>query len=147
MKPRKVGRVTIDPLAARRHRQHHADPKVLGLVLVPRPIMVITTVLNVPLYWLITPTWNLAFTGLFVSYSMYLTYEWIHFLIHSSYRPKGSYFRYVYRAHRLHHFRNENYWYGVTGRLGDRVLGTLPEKNDVPVSATARTAMAGRTAA
>jgi hypothetical protein len=139
MKPKKIGRLTIDPLAARRHRQHHADPKVLGLVLVPRPIMVVSTIVNVGIYWLITPTWRLALTGLAVSYGMYLTYEWIHFLIHSSYRPKGRYFRYVYRAHRLHHFRNEKYWFGVTIHLADHVLRTFPGKDDVPVSPTAFT--------
>jgi Fatty acid hydroxylase superfamily len=139
LKPRRVGRLTIDPLGSRRHRQHHADPKVLGLVLVPRPIMVTTSLLNLPIYWLITPTWQLALTGLLVSYSMYLTYEWIHFLIHSTYRPKGWYYRYVYRAHRLHHFRNENYWFGVTVHLADHALRTFPGKDDVPVSATAFT--------
>jgi sterol desaturase/sphingolipid hydroxylase (fatty acid hydroxylase superfamily) len=63
----------------------------------------------------------------------------VHFLIHSTYRPKGWYYRYIYRAHRLHHFRNENYWFGVTVHLGDHVLRTFPGKDDVPVSATAFT--------
>jgi hypothetical protein len=138
-KPKTLGRMTIDPLGARRHRQHHADPKVLGLVLVPRPIMVSTVVLEVAIFWLITPTWRLALTGLVTSYAVYLMYEWIHFLIHSSYRPKGAYFRYVYRAHRLHHFRNEKYWFGVTVHLADHVLRTFPGKDEVPVSPTAFT--------
>ena len=43
------------------------------------------------------------------------------------------------RAHRLHHYRNENYWMGVTNHLGDHVLGTFPNKDDVPVSPTAKT--------
>lgn len=138
-KPRTIGGRTIDPLGARRHRQHHADPKNLGLVLVPRPIMVVAVIVNVPIYWLITHDWRLAFTGLMTSYAMFAVYEWIHFLIHSSYRPKHAYFRYVYRAHRLHHFRNENYWFGVTVHLGDHMLHTFPDKDDVPVSATAFT--------
>jgi hypothetical protein len=138
-KPRTIGRFTIDPLGARRHRQHHADPKILGRVLVPRRIMVMTCVLAVPIYWLITPTWQLALTGVLTSYTMYLLYEWTHFLIHSSYRPKGWYFRYIYRAHRLHHFRNENYWFGVTVHVADHVLRTFPAKDDVPVSPTAFT--------
>jgi hypothetical protein len=138
-KPKTIGKLTVDPLGARRHRQHHADPKVLGLVLVPRQIMVTSVILDVPIYWLITPTWRLAFTGLFVSYAMFLTYEWIHFLIHSTYRPKGAYYRYVWRAHRLHHYRNEKYWFGVTVHLADHMLRTFPGKDDVPVSPTAFT--------
>jgi hypothetical protein len=139
MKPRMVGRLTIDPLGARRHRQHHADPKVLRLVLVPRPIMVTTCATSVFVFWLITPTWRLALSGMATAYATYLTYEWVHFLIHSSYRPKGWYYRYIYRAHRLHHFRNENYWFGVTVHVADHVLRTFPGKDDVPVSATAFT--------
>jgi Fatty acid hydroxylase superfamily len=138
-KPKTVRGRTIDPLGARRHRGHHADPKVLSLVLVPRQIMVTTCVLSVPVYWLIMPTWQLAMTGIFISNAMYLTYEWTHFLIHSSYRPKGWYYRYIYRAHRLHHYRNENYWFGVTVHLGDHLLRTFPAKDEVPVSPTAFT--------
>jgi hypothetical protein len=138
-KPRTVGGLTIDPLGARRHRQHHADPKVLARVLVPRRIMVVTCLVNVVVFWLIMPTWPLAVTGMVTAYAMYLTYEWVHFLIHSSYRPKGWYYRYIYRAHRLHHYRNENYWFGVTVHVADHVLRTFPDKDAVPVSATAFT--------
>jgi hypothetical protein len=139
MKPRRLGRLTIDPLGARRHRGHHADPKLLRLVLVPRQIMVATCLTNILVFWLITPTWRLALSGMATAYAMYLTYEWVHFLIHSSYRPKGWYYRYIYRAHRLHHYRNEKFWFGVTVHLADHVLRTFPGKDDVPVSATAFT--------
>jgi hypothetical protein len=138
-KPRRIGRLTIDPLGSRRHRQHHADPKVLGLVLVPRQILVTSVVLEVPIMWLVTSSWRLALSGMATAYTMFLAYEWIHFLIHSSYKPKGWYYRYVYRAHRLHHYRNEKYWFGVTVHLADHVLRTFPEKEEVPVSPTAFT--------
>jgi hypothetical protein len=139
LRPRTIRGRTIDPLLSRRHRQHHANPKVLGLVLVPRQVIIASVLLNIPIYLLITSTWRLALTGLITSYAMFLTYEWVHFLIHSTYRPKGWYYRYIWRAHRLHHFRNENYWYGVTIHLADHVLRTFPGKDAVPVSATAFT--------
>jgi hypothetical protein len=138
-KPRTIGRVTVDPLGARRHRQHHRDPKILGLVLVPRPILVGSCLVQVPLYLLVVPTVPLAVTAMVVSSAMYLTYEWTHFLIHSTYRPKRRYYRYIYRAHRLHHFRNEKFWFGVTVHVADHVLRTFPDKDAVPVSATAFT--------
>jgi hypothetical protein len=139
MRPRTVGRITIDPLGARRHRGHHADPKILRLVLVPRQVMVATCLTGVLVFWLITPTWRLALSGMATAYAMYLTYEWVHFLIHSSYRPKSWYYRYIYRAHRLHHYRSENFWFGVTVHVADHVLRTFPGKDEVPVSATAFT--------
>jgi hypothetical protein len=139
-KPRQVGSVTIDGLLARKHRQHHANPKVIGLVLVPRRALITSVLTAVPLYWLVTGlNWRLAVSWLVVAYGMFLTYEWVHFLIHSSYKPKRWYYRYIYKAHRLHHFRNEHYWYGVTVHLADHALRTFPAKEEVPVSPTAFT--------
>jgi len=43
-----------------------------------------------------------------------------------------------WRNHRLHHFKNERYWFGVTSTVGDRVIGTLPDQSTVPRSPTAR---------
>ena len=70
---------------------------------------------------------------------MLLTYEWTHFLIHTAYKPKRRYYRYIWRAHRLHHFKNEHFWMGVTVHLADHVLGTFPQKSEVENSPTART--------
>jgi sterol desaturase/sphingolipid hydroxylase (fatty acid hydroxylase superfamily) len=80
-----------------------------------------------------------ALTGIATAYAMLTTYEWTHFLIHSPYRPRHRPYRTIWRAHRLHHFRNEHYWFGVTVHLADRVLRTYPEREDVPLSPTART--------
>ncbi|WP_278257840.1 hypothetical protein [Nocardioides convexus] len=34
-KPRRVGPLTLDPLLARKHRLHHADPRAIPLVFIP----------------------------------------------------------------------------------------------------------------
>lgn len=66
-------------------------------------------------------------------------YEWVHLLVHSKYRPTSRYYAYLDRNHRLHHFRNERYWLGVTVDIGDRLAGTLPAGRDaVPLSDTVR---------
>ena len=70
--------------------------------------------------------------------ALMFNYEWVHFLIHTDYKPKSAFYRKLYQGHRLHHFRNENYWYGVSRRFGDQVLGTNPSKNDVPLSPTVK---------
>lgn len=138
-KPRRLGPLTFDPLVARRHRQHHRDPKVIGLVLVPRQVLFGLVVGTALIAWAATPTWRVALTAALTSYTILGIYEWTHFLIHSSYKPRSRYYRSIYRNHRLHHFRNENYWFGVTINLADHVLRTYPDKNAVPVSATAAT--------
>jgi Fatty acid hydroxylase superfamily len=139
MRPVTIRGRVFDPIVARRHRGHHADPRLVRLVLVPRGVLIRLMVLSVPLYWLVTPTWRAGLTALVTAYAMLLTYEWTHFLIHSTYVPRGRYYRYIWRAHRLHHFRNEKYWFGVTIHVADHVLRTFPEKGEVPTSPTART--------
>lgn len=136
-RPRRVGGRTIDPLLSRKHRAHHADPRDRELVLVPFPVLVVGIALDVPLLLLLDDT-RLLLTGLAAGYAMLLAYEWTHHLIHSSYRPQGRYYRSIWRAHRLHHFRNERYWFGVTVNLADHVLRTFPARDAVPVSPTAR---------
>jgi sterol desaturase/sphingolipid hydroxylase (fatty acid hydroxylase superfamily) len=85
-----------------------------------------------------------AVTGVLIAAMLTLFYEWVHFLIHTDYAPKHEIYRRLHRAHRLHHYRNERYWLGVTARTGDRVLRTNPRKEDVEVSSTAKTALAAR---
>ena len=69
-----------------------------------------------------------------------LHYEWVHLLVHSRYRPRSRYYSRLAKNHRLHHFRNEGYWLGVTIDIGDRLARTLPaDRSAVPLSETART--------
>jgi sterol desaturase/sphingolipid hydroxylase (fatty acid hydroxylase superfamily) len=80
-----------------------------------------------------------AATGLLASYLVLASYEWCHFLIHTPYRPRRRYYRSIWRGHRLHHYKNEHYWFGVTSTVGDHVLRTAPDQAEVPKSRTART--------
>jgi hypothetical protein len=78
-------------------------------------------------------------SAVLAGYVMVGVYEWMHYLIHTAYRPRTRLYRAVWRNHRLHHFKNEHYWHGITNTFADRVLGTLPDHGDVPKSNTART--------
>jgi sterol desaturase/sphingolipid hydroxylase (fatty acid hydroxylase superfamily) len=65
-------------------------------------------------------------------------YEWCHFLIDSPYRPRSRYSRSIRRSHRLHHSKNEHYWFGLSSDATDRVLGTNLDHGTAPRSRTAR---------
>jgi Fatty acid hydroxylase superfamily len=138
-KPKKVLGMTLDPVAAREHRKHHLDPRDVKLIFIPLPVLIPNLIGGAVLFFLLAPTATQALSGLVTSFSLLMLYEWTHFLIHSRYRPTSRLYRYVWRAHRLHHYRNERYWFGVTVHLADHLFGTFPDKNAVPVSATART--------
>jgi sterol desaturase/sphingolipid hydroxylase (fatty acid hydroxylase superfamily) len=139
---------THDFVAAREHRAHHAAPAVLEGVLVPAYAVVIFVVLIALTVWLVSfpihaviggdrLAWSA--TGLLVSFLILSSYEWSHFLIHTPYRPRSRYYRAIWRGHRLHHYKNEHYWFGVTSTVADHLLGTAPEQSRVPKSPTART--------
>jgi folate-dependent phosphoribosylglycinamide formyltransferase PurN len=71
-------------------------------------------------------------------FCMIFLYEWTHFLIHTAYRPRSAAYKAIWKNHRLHHFKNEHFWHGVTNNLSDRVLGTNPDQREVAKSETAR---------
>ena len=137
-RPTTIGRFTIDPVTARKHRLHHRNPKDLRIVMVPfQALFPAAPVAVVAAVWFMEP--ERAAMAIFAGFSMLLTYEWVHYLIHAPHRPRSAWFRRVSRNHRLHHFRNEHHWFGVTTSFGDRVLGTRPDPADVPLSPTVRT--------
>jgi sterol desaturase/sphingolipid hydroxylase (fatty acid hydroxylase superfamily) len=137
----------VEMLTAREHRAHHEAPSVLGGVLLPVYGVLVFLAMIALVNWLVSfgldlllggPRLAYATTGVLVSYTILAAYEWTHFLIHAPYKPRGRYFKAIWRNHRLHHFKNERYWFGVTSTIGDRVIGTLPDQRSVPRSATAR---------
>ena len=68
-----------------------------------------------------------------------LVYEWTHYLVHTDYKPRSRAYKAVWRHHRLHHFKNENYWLTVTtAHTADRLFGTDPDPATVPTSPTAK---------
>ena len=130
------GRV-VDPYAGRSHRRHHEAPKDPRYLFIHLGALGFGLGIDAVLFvaaFTVRPSFG---TAAVASLALTTAYEWTHFLIHSDYVPRTRWYRGLWRAHRLHHFRNENYWYGVTGHLGDRVLRTYPKKDAVPLSPTA----------
>jgi hypothetical protein len=147
-KPLNVAGRRLDLMAAREHRAHHREPAVLEGVLIPAYAVLIFVPMIALTVWVLSFPIHLVFggdrlahaaTGLVVSYVLLFSYEWCHFLIHAPYKPRGRYYRSIWRGHRLHHYKNEHYWFGVTSTVGDRLLGTAPDQTTVPKSTTART--------
>jgi Fatty acid hydroxylase superfamily len=137
-KPIQIGRFTFDGRVPRKHRAHHRDPWNAELVFIPFHSFSYALPLVVLLCFALTPTTQLALTALAVFLLGALHYEVVHFLIHTRVDPRGAYYRRLWRNHRLHHFKNERHWYGVTRLEADRLLRTAPEAAGVATSPTAR---------
>lgn len=142
------GRVVTLPTAAA-HRIHHEAPRDLNLILLGPLEAAALLLLAVPLTVALlagavgllagpVPLGALL-SALLAGYVLVGIYEWTHFLIHTAHRPRTRLYRAVWQTHRLHHFKNEHYWHGVTSTVADRVMGTAPDHRDVPRSGTAQT--------
>ena len=138
-KPKQIGRFTFDGRVPRKHRAHHGDPWNYDLLFIPFHSFSYALPLLAALCWALTPDPRLALTALAAYLLLAIHYEAIHFLIHTRVAPRGAYYRNLWRNHRLHHFKNEQHWFGVTRLEADRLLGTGPVPTSVPISATART--------
>lgn len=145
-RPRSVGRFVVDPLLARKHREHHCEPRKVELIFMPWQTLlwVIPTAVGVAL--VAFPRLGLGLTYLVVLTALGLAYEWTHYLIHTDYKAKSTVYRSVWRNHRRHHFKNEHYWFTVTtSGTADRLLGTYPDQSTVPTSPTAKNLHGART--
>jgi hypothetical protein len=135
---RLLGR-SFDLALARKHRRHHANPEDLDILFIPLGSYLFSLPGVGLLWWAATPTPELALSGATLHLGLALRYEWVHYLIHTRYRPRTPWFQRLWRNHRLHHFRNEAHWYGVTMLVADRVLGSGGDERSVPASPTCRT--------
>ncbi len=116
------------------HRRHHVEPTDLAWVLLARrgAAMLMVAVAILAAAWSV-PTalaagaapLGPALTAVAVGWLAIANYEWTHLLLHSSYRPRTSYYRRLARNHRIHHFRNADVLFGISSNLGDRVFATI----------------------
>ncbi|MDX6273190.1 MAG: hypothetical protein QOJ92_400 [Frankiales bacterium] len=131
-----------DRIVGYSHRRHHEDPRDLRFQFIRPSVIYGGMVVNAAI--VLAFRTDAALTGVLAAVVITLFYEWVHFLIHTDYAPRNAIYRRLHRAHRLHHFRNEKYWLGVTTRTADRVLRTNPRKEDVEISPTAKSALVAR---
>ena len=138
-RPRSLGRFAVDPLLARKHREHHCDPRQIELIFIPWQTLVWVIPTAVAIALMAFPRLGLGLTYLISLTALGLAYEWTHYLIHSDYKAKTVLYQAIWRNHRRHHFKNEHYWFTVTSSgTADRLLGTYPNQSTVPTSPTAK---------
>ena len=142
-RPRRIAGVMVDPVLARKHREHHADPRITTLIFIPLQSLFGAFGAALVTAYLI-PRTALGLTFLVTVFAIGIVYEWSHYLVHTDYKPKTWFYRTMYRNHRSHHFKNEHYWFAVTTPgLADRALGTYPDPQSVATSPTAKNLHAG----
>lgn len=69
---------------------------------------------------------------------MLLVYEWKHYVAHRPLKPKTRFGRWFKKVHILHHYKNENYWFGVSTPFADYLFGTFKDEKEVETSKTVK---------
>ena len=128
-RPRRLGRLTVDPLLARKHREHHVDPRDVPLVFIPLAV----ADRRAGLARRSSRCWPFRGSGLGLTFLVTILALRLglrvvplphpHRLQAENALSTGS----IWRNHRQHHFKNEHYWFTVTTPgTADRVLRHLP---------------------
>ena len=147
-KPVEVRGRKLEMPSARDHRAHHRRPndltmillgpkQLFGLLFVAVPVTVGVIALLIAPFPGSIPIGALISAAI-AGYTLIFVYEWVHFLIHTAYRPRSRHYRAIWQNHRLHHFKNEHFWHGITQTVSDRVLGTNPDQGAIRRSNSAR---------
>lgn len=122
----------------RLHYDHHKKPNDLKLLFLPiwysAPSLSILCLLFYFVSGSISATLAFA-TGILF---MFFVYEWKHYVSHRPLNPKTRFGKWLKKTHILHHYKNENYWYGVSTPFVDALFGTLKNEKDVETSQTAK---------
>ena len=124
---------TIATAAARAHAAHHADPRSEALIVTPPAALL--PLLPVLALAAILPSWGLRATAVAVLAAAVLSTEWIHYLVHAQVAPRSGWLRRRAKAHRLHHYRNDRYWFGLTSGIADALMRTAPGATPRPSNA------------
>lgn len=122
----------------RLHYDHHVNPNDLHLLFLPLWYSLPNMIIAAAAAFLVTsslPLTHAFITGVIV---FLLFYEWKHYIAHRPVKPVSPWGRWMKKVHLWHHFKNENYWYGVTNPVFDWALGTFKDQSQVEQSSTAR---------
>jgi len=108
----------------RMHRLHHDFPDDLNTLFFGWKAVVVATLLVWFSVMIVFDDVGLALTLIF-SFSLILfVHEYAHFVAHSNINPKALWLKEIINNHRLHHFKDETKWMGVSSTLPDKLFGT-----------------------
>jgi sterol desaturase/sphingolipid hydroxylase (fatty acid hydroxylase superfamily) len=120
------------------HYDHHAYPNELHLLFLPLWYSLPNFCILAFIFYFITDTFvgTTAFGGGLIT--MLLVYEWKHYIAHTPIKPKTRLGKWIKKVHILHHYKNENYWFGVSNPFVDVLFGTFKNEKEVETSQTAK---------
>jgi hypothetical protein len=122
-------------LQHRLHYDHHVDPGRLDLLFLPWWFVLPATVAYGILYYAATRSPALAAALLLGNLGAMLYYEWVHYVAHIPFVPITPLGKWMKKYHLLHHYLNEQLWFGVTNPAIDVLAHTYMKAADAERSA------------
>lgn len=106
----------------KQHGIHHDYPKDINRLAMPPIASILVASAFFYLFRYILDDYSYSFSAGFLSgYAFYLM---IHYVIHV-YRPPANALKYLWIYHAIHHYQNEEVYFGVTSPFWDHVFGTV----------------------
>ncbi len=131
MRARRFLSSTLMKRLSERHHLHHRDPWRTRTLFINTAAYWYTVPSVFGVLFVITRDIRLTLSGSCAYFLTLLCYEWVHCLIHTSYVPRSGWYRRRWWNHRLHHFQNRRYWFGITSPMWDSVLDSRPNPSDI----------------
>jgi ABC-type nickel/cobalt efflux system permease component RcnA len=114
----------LAPGAYRGHDFHHQYPNDSQYLFGPIRYDLAGYTLLVVISWCITGSFHQASAVVFGAALCQMYYQWKHFVSHRPIVPITRWGKWVKKKHLLHHYLDEEAWYGVSNPLMDVLLGT-----------------------
>jgi hypothetical protein len=114
----------VRKLQNRLHYAHHVDPGRLDLLFLPWWFVLPAALAYGCVYFAVTRSAALTAALLLGNLSAMLYYEWVHYIAHVPYVPITPIGRWMKKYHLLHHYLNEQLWFGVTNPTLDLLAHT-----------------------
>lgn len=110
------------------HGMHHTTPRDKQRLVLPLPLSIPLAGFFIFIFWFIIGNYALIFfPGFLMGYSYYLS---LHYFIHTT-KPPKNFFRYLWKHHLLHHYKNETVAFSLTFPLWDLIFGTMPKDKKI----------------
>jgi len=134
-KPSNVAAVRA--LQHRLHYDHHVEPGRLELFL-PWWFVLPAAMAYGAVYFTLTRSPALTAGLLLGNLAAMLYYEWVHYVAHIPYVPITPIGRWMKKYHLLHHYLNEQLWFGITSPALDVLARTYMKAADAERSTHTR---------
>ncbi|MCM3745138.1 sterol desaturase family protein [Sporosarcina luteola] len=129
---------TLLKVIKRLHFDHHAYPDDLKLLFLPLWFSLPGFAIFSTICYFITNNFTLTIAYLAGIVLYFMIYEWKHYVAHRPIQPRTAFGKKIKKVHLWHHFKNENYWFGVTHTSIDKTFGTYKDQKLVEKSETAK---------